>query len=169
MNSPAAESARRVRGRLELRLRHVLGVRDLLPVAADRPGRERVLGRRGAGALEHVQGAVVEAVAAEHRLRAGTLAPERAVCLNSPVARLLQQLIEPPHPCSYLPHRSAQVEVRLMVDVTAAELDMLPYIGEVKAQHIIDHRPYAKPEDLMKVPGIKEGTFARLKDYITVQ
>jgi len=52
---------------------------------------------------------------------------------------------------------------------TAAELDLLPFIGEVKAEAIIEHRPYAKPEDLMKVPGIKEGTFARVKDFITVQ
>ena len=51
---------------------------------------------------------------------------------------------------------------------TKAELDALPEIGPVKAQAIIDARPYQKIEDVMKVKGIKEGTFKKIKDYITV-
>jgi competence protein ComEA len=50
-----------------------------------------------------------------------------------------------------------------------AELDALPEIGPVKAQAIIDGRPYKKPEDIMKVKGIKEGTYNKIKDYITVK
>ncbi len=49
------------------------------------------------------------------------------------------------------------------------ELDALPEIGPVKAQAIIDGRPYQKPEDIMKVKGIKEGTYSKIKDYITVK
>ena len=49
------------------------------------------------------------------------------------------------------------------------ELDAIPGIGEVKAQAIIDGRPYQKPEDIMKVKGIKEGTYNKIKDYITVK
>jgi competence protein ComEA len=49
------------------------------------------------------------------------------------------------------------------------ELDILPGIGPVKAQAIIDGRPYQKIEDVMKVKGIKEGTFNKIKDYLTVQ
>jgi competence protein ComEA len=49
------------------------------------------------------------------------------------------------------------------------ELDALPEIGPVKAQAIIDGRPYQKPEDIMKVKGIKEGTYNKIKDYITVK
>ena len=49
------------------------------------------------------------------------------------------------------------------------ELDAIPGIGEVKAQAIIDGRPYQKPEDIMKVKGIKEGTYDKIKDYITVK
>ena len=47
-------------------------------------------------------------------------------------------------------------------------LDALPEIGPVKAQAIIDNRPYKKIEDIMKVKGIKEGTFGKIKDKITV-
>jgi competence protein ComEA len=39
----------------------------------------------------------------------------------------------------------------------------------LKAQAIIDGRPYQKIEDIMKVKGIKEGTFNKIKDYITVK
>ena len=48
------------------------------------------------------------------------------------------------------------------------ELERLPGIGPTKAQAIIDARPFASPTDIMKVKGIKEGTFGKLKDNITV-
>jgi competence protein ComEA len=49
------------------------------------------------------------------------------------------------------------------------KLEALPGIGPVKAQLIIDGRPYATPEDVMKVKGIKQGEFAKIKDLITVR
>jgi competence protein ComEA len=48
-------------------------------------------------------------------------------------------------------------------------LDALPGIGPVKAQAIIDGRPYNSIEDIMKVKGIKEGEFGKIKDLITVR
>ena len=53
---------------------------------------------------------------------------------------------------------------------TASEEDLekLIDIGPVKAQAIIDGRPYQKIEDVMKVKGIKGGIFDRIKDRITV-
>ncbi len=49
------------------------------------------------------------------------------------------------------------------------ELDVLPGIGPVKAQAIIDVRPFKTIEDIMKVKGIKDGEFAKIKDVITVK
>jgi competence protein ComEA len=48
------------------------------------------------------------------------------------------------------------------------ELDLLPGIGPVKAQAIIDSRPFKTKEDVMKVKGIKESEFSKIKDIITV-
>jgi competence protein ComEA len=49
------------------------------------------------------------------------------------------------------------------------QLDALPGIGPVKAQAIIEGRPYTKTEDIMKVKGIKQGEFNKIKDLITVK
>lgn len=41
------------------------------------------------------------------------------------MARLLHRLVEPPHECPYLPGREAQLEIRVQVDVTPAELESM--------------------------------------------
>lgn len=54
----------------------------------------------------------------------------------------------------------------------AAKLSEIPGIGETKAKAITDYRErngkFSKEEDLMNVPGIKAGTFEKMKDYIKV-
>jgi competence protein ComEA len=55
---------------------------------------------------------------------------------------------------------------------TAAELTTLERVGAKYAQRIIDYRetvgPFEKPEDIMKVKGIGEKTWAANKDRIVV-
>jgi competence protein ComEA len=50
-----------------------------------------------------------------------------------------------------------------------AELDVLPGIGPVLAERIIEGRPFKTIEDVMKVKGIKEGEFSKIKDMISVK
>lgn len=49
------------------------------------------------------------------------------------------------------------------------ELDALPGIGPVKAQAIIDARPFKTIDDIKKVRGIKDGEFAKIQELITVK
>ena len=63
----------------------------------------------------------------------------------------------------------------LLVNINAAsadELEKLPGIGPAKALAILQYRaengPFRTREELMKVPGIKEGTFNKIKAYVTV-
>ncbi|MBT8044853.1 MAG: helix-hairpin-helix domain-containing protein [Verrucomicrobiae bacterium] len=46
------------------------------------------------------------------------------------------------------------------------DLTRLPGIGETKANEIIGNRPYRKPADLLKVPGIGPKTLEKLKPYL---
>ncbi len=61
------------------------------------------------------------------------------------------------------------------VDINTApveELRLLPGIGEVLAQAIVDYRqtngPFDSPEALMEVPGIGKGRFEGLAEKITI-
>jgi competence protein ComEA len=55
---------------------------------------------------------------------------------------------------------------------TAQELELVPGIGPVTAQRIITDReqngPYASVDNLTRVPGIKAGILAKIRDYLTV-
>jgi competence protein ComEA len=55
---------------------------------------------------------------------------------------------------------------------TAAQLAMLPRVGEKVADRIVDYRKehgnFSRPEDLMEVKGIGEKLFVLLKPYVTV-
>jgi competence protein ComEA len=57
-------------------------------------------------------------------------------------------------------------------NATLQELDALPYIGQVRASEIIAYRqahgPFKRIEDIMKVYGITQEVFDRIKDLITV-
>lgn len=55
----------------------------------------------------------------------------------------------------------------------ASELETLSGIGPARASDIIayrnEHGKFSSPEDLMKVNGIKEGTFRKIQDKITIE
>lgn len=62
-----------------------------------------------------------------------------------------------------------------LIDINKASLDelmTLPGIGQAKAGLILNYRSenglFAKKEDLMKVSGIKEGVYNKIKDLITI-
>lgn len=57
------------------------------------------------------------------------------------------------------------------LDVNSATVDemmLLPGVGPVLAERIIDGRPYAQLDELQRVPGIGGKTFDRLKDMLVV-
>jgi len=74
----------------------------------------------------------------------------------------------------YIP-REGEANLPQKIDINRAEpwlLEALPGIGETRAQDIVDYRnengPLKRIEDLLQVKGIGEGTFEKIKDYITV-
>lgn len=56
---------------------------------------------------------------------------------------------------------------------TAEQLELLPGIGPTRARAIIDdrkeHGPFKEPADLIRVPGIGERAFARMRPHVAVK
>jgi comEA protein len=55
---------------------------------------------------------------------------------------------------------------------SAAELELLPGVGPAIAQRIVDYRkehPFKERNQIMRVKGIGQKTFAKIKDYLTVE
>ena len=74
----------------------------------------------------------------------------------------------------YIPHEGEE-QLPQKVDINRAEswlLVAVPGIGDVLAQRIMDYRsengPFKRIEGLLKVDGIGEGIFDKIKGYITV-
>ena len=69
----------------------------------------------------------------------------------------------------------AQDAIRPPIDINVpgeTELTRLPGVGEVTAKRIVDfreeHGPFRRVEDLLKVKGIGEKSFQKLRSSITV-
>lgn len=94
-------------------------------------------------------------------------APTKAVTPTPPSAGAPQKAVGKAgvtQPAKLVPGQKVNINT-----ATKEQLEALPRIGPAKAQAIIDGRPYKKPDDIMKVKGIKEGTFSKIKDLITVE
>lgn len=68
----------------------------------------------------------------------------------------------------------AKDEAKININTaTVKELVKLKKVGAKVAQKIVEYRekngPFAKPEDIMKVPGIGQKIFDRNKDMISVE
>ena len=80
----------------------------------------------------------------------------------------------PPHINQDSPHPGdGQVIYPLNINtVQAIDFETLPGIGSQRASDIIAYReangPFERIEDIMKVNGIAEGTFAQIKEFISV-
>jgi competence protein ComEA len=71
-------------------------------------------------------------------------------------------------------YNSITSDIRVNIN-TADETTLmsLPGIGKAKAKSIVEYRnkngSFKTTEDLMKIPGIKEGLFAKIEDLVTVK
>lgn len=61
---------------------------------------------------------------------------------------------------------AAKAELIDINSATKEQLATLPGIGDVYSQKIIDGRPYARKDDLVKKKIIPQATYAKIKDQI---
>lgn len=94
------------------------------------------------------------------KIRLGTVAA--VLLLAAAIARAAET--ETPAPAA-----GAKININ---QASAAQLAMLPRIGEKVAERIVAHRKergsFARPEELMEVKGIGEKLFLVLKPFVTV-
>ena len=133
----------------------------------------------------HVAGAVSEP--GVYFFKRGDIADDAVVAAGGLTAeadagRLNLAAVLEPHGHLYIPSvdeaGALPFQVEVAADVTGVsintatveELKTLPGIGETKALAIIryreEHGPFTRLEDLMNVPGIKQGSFANLEGLI---
>ena len=91
-------------------------------------------------------------------------APPAAASKTAPAAAKAKAAAEKPAAAKLAPGQKVNINT-----ATKDQLVALPGIGPAKAQAIIDGRPYKTTEDIMKVKGIKQRLYDKIKGFITVQ
>ncbi len=94
---------------------------------------------------------------------------------NADTSNINQVLLVSDNTSISIPFKNGQASNTSLINInraTEAELMEIPSIGSAKAKRIIAYRETAGPfsciEDIMKVSGIGEDTFTKIKEYITV-
>lgn len=87
----------------------------------------------------------------------------------------VQEEVQPKTQGKNTKKETAVKPISTLVNINTADIERLcslPGIGEAKAKTIIEYREtngsFQSIEDIMNVPGIKEGMFAKIKDLIEV-
>lgn len=83
-------------------------------------------------------------------------------------------VMETPGDALLIDDENGLIDGRININMAdAGALGLLPGIGEKTAGDIIDYRnqngPFTVIEDIMKVPGIKDSKFSKIKEYICVE
>ena len=67
-------------------------------------------------------------------------------------------------------HPKTNEVLRININTASqGDLEKLPGIGPKRAEAIIAARPFQRPEDLLRVPGIKKAQFDKLKSQVVVR
>jgi competence ComEA-like helix-hairpin-helix protein len=67
-------------------------------------------------------------------------------------------------------HPKTNEMVRVNINTASqTDLEKLPGIGPKRAEAIIGARPFQRPEDLLRVPGIKKAQFDKIKSQVVVR
>ena len=122
------------------------------------------------GKIEKLRGAVT--VSQTKGVRPSTPAAPSAPAAAAPAKPAKAEPTVPKPPSGMEKKSAVKLAPGEKVNINTANKEMLealPGIGPAKAQAIIEGRPYSTPEDIMKVKGIKQGTFDKIKDQITVK
>jgi len=101
------------------------------------------------------------------------IVPTQAPPVTATSAMPLPQVTDSPTQVHYWLTPTPTVQFPININTaTLEELDVLPYIGQVRASEIIAYRtahgPFKRIEELLKVYGITQEVFDRIKDLITV-
>lgn len=124
------------------------------------------------GKIEKLKGVVTVSQPKGIQPQTTTAPPAKATATPGPRKPAKAEPAVPKAPASAEKKSAGKLAPGEKVNINTASREMieaLPGIGPAKAQAIMDGRPYKAPEDIMRVKGIKQKTFDKIKDQITVR